>query len=102
MLNVVFPARDKVKLKKQHETGNFTGPEPPELNKIDLFILAMLGESPTFKGILPEKFDTAIEVPRTNPKGSTNLTNYEAKRCRTVLIDKTPDMTKVINSGNLK
>ena len=62
----------------------------------------MLGESPSFQGVLADTYDTAIEVPKTNAQGSTKLTNYEAKRCKTTLIDRIPDMTKVINSGEEK
>ena len=101
-LGSIFIARDKVKMQKEHVTGNFTGPEPPSLNNIDLFILAMLGESPSFKGVLSEDYDTEIEVPQTNAKGKTNLSKYEAKKCRTNLLSKTPDMTKAINSGTKK
>ena len=86
-------------MKRDHVTGNFTGPDPPEFNKIDLFILAMLGESPSFKGVGGEELDTEIEVPTSNAKGATSLSIYEAKRCRTATITKTPDMTKAINSG---
>ena len=97
--NFYVVARDKVKQQKDHVTGNFTGPTPAKLNKIDLFILAMLGESPSFKGVAGEEMDTQIEIPKANTKGATSMSNYEAKKCRTTLISQTPDMTKAINSG---
>ena len=91
---IVLVAKLKLRLHHEHETGG--GPLPPDYNEMDLAVLHILGNSPSFIGIVDRDTDTGIEMPLKKRKS-----NLEVKRCNASVVAETAGTTKALNTGNL-
>lgn len=69
-------------------------PCPAEYTDNDLFILQTMGETPVFKGIKDNSYDTPIEVTAT--KG---VNDADARACGTMLRSETLSLVTALNSG---
>ena len=75
-------------------TGNY---KPcPYFNEQDIAILRILGETPSFKGIRPARFDMPIVVTK-----SSSVSTKDAARCNAKVVGSTSSIEDAINSGTL-
>ena len=76
---------------RKYLTGG--GPCPAEYTDNDLFILQILGETPVFKGIKDNPYDTPIKVTAT--KG---VNDADARAYGTMLRSETSSLVMALNS----
>ena len=58
-------------------------------------MLRILGETPSFVGVIERESDTAIEMPRKKKKS-----DLEVKRCNATVVAESTGLTLALNSGN--
>ena len=74
-----------------------TGNKKPcaSFNDVDLAILRIFKESPSFHGIEPEEYDTPIVMKKTDKKA----TDTNARIIRAKVVAETENITQAINTG---
>ena len=90
----LFLAKTKLRAHREHETGG--GPPPPAYNDLDLTVLRILGETPSFVGVIERETDSGIEMPMKKKKN-----DLEVRRCNANVVAESTGLTLAINSGNL-
>ena len=90
----IFVARKKNTAWKKHRTGNSRS--VAYFNEENLHVLQIVGETPAYSGIRPDKDDTPIQISRKNAMASAST----AKQCNSEIIAQTPEITKAANMGN--
>ena len=78
---------------KKHRTGNVR--RVAYFNEENLCVLWILGETPTYKGINPDKDDTPIQISTRNVAGNES----NALQCSGELVSETSELTKAVNTG---
>ena len=87
-------ARKKNTAWKKHRTGNPRS--VAYFNEENLRVLQIVGETPAYKGIRPDKDDTPIQISSKNKMASAT----NAKQCNAELIEETPAITQAANIGH--
>ena len=87
----------KVTAIKKFLTGNPTNKPKPKLNDRDDEILRILGETPNFAGIFDNKFETSIQVKKTE-----EISDISVTQCTAETVGEVSEIVKAINSGNYK
>ena len=62
---------------------------------MDLAILGMLGQSPSFVGIVDRDTDSKIQIPAKKKKSEAQV-----KRCSAKVVTETTGLMKTLNTGN--